>query len=127
MIAQLRSELRKMRTTRTNLGLLVGLVALILFGVIAGSVWQRGRPLPPPRTRESSIGNGGFAAAFAALIGVMAMTSELRYGTIRADVRLHALAGSASWSPQRHSPVILVGLGIRRSRGRARGRFRSRA
>jgi len=35
--AQIRSELRKMRTTRTNLGLLLGLVGLILFGVIAGS------------------------------------------------------------------------------------------
>ena len=35
--AQLRSELRKMATTRTNVGLLLGLVALILFGVIAGS------------------------------------------------------------------------------------------
>lgn len=37
MTGQLRSELRKMGTTRTNFGLLLGLVALILFGVIAGS------------------------------------------------------------------------------------------
>ena len=36
MTAQLRSELRKLRTTRTNLGLAHGLVALILFGVLAG-------------------------------------------------------------------------------------------
>src|SRR4029079_10975787 len=30
------------------------------------------------------VGNGSFAAVFAALIGVMAMTSEFRHGTIRA-------------------------------------------
>jgi hypothetical protein len=30
------------------------------------------------------IGNGAFAAAFAVLIGVMAMRSEFRHGTIRA-------------------------------------------
>ena len=48
MTAQLRSELRKLRTTRTNAGLLLGLVVLILFGVTAARSaaspiwgWQR--------------------------------------------------------------------------------------
>jgi ABC-2 type transport system permease protein len=81
--AQLRSELRKMRTTRTNLGLLLGLVALILFGVIAGSFGTEA-DLSVVENQRNLIGNGGFAAAFAALIGVMAITSELRHGTIRA-------------------------------------------
>ncbi len=83
MIAQLRSELRKMRTTRTNFGLLLGLVALILFGVIAGS-FSSESDLSLAENQREVIGNGGFAAAFAAMIGVMAMTSEFRHGTIRA-------------------------------------------
>ena len=82
MIAQLRSELRKMRTTRTNLGLLLGLVALILFGVIAGS-FSSEADLSLPENQRELIGNGTWAAAFAAMIGVMAMKSEFRHGTIR--------------------------------------------
>lgn len=81
MIAQLRSELRKMATTRTNLGLLLGLVALILFGVIAGSFGSEA-DLSLAENQRELIGNGTFAAVFAALIGVMAMTSEFRHGTI---------------------------------------------
>jgi ABC-2 type transport system permease protein len=83
MIPQLRSELRKMATTRTNVGLLLGLVALILFGVIAGS-FSSEADLSLPENQRELIGNGTFAAAFAAMIGVMAMTSEFRHGTIRA-------------------------------------------
>jgi ABC-2 type transport system permease protein len=83
MTAQLRSELRKLRTTRTSLGLLLGLVALILFGVVAGA-FSSESDLSLAENQRELIGNGGFAAVFAALVGVMAMTSEFRHGTIRA-------------------------------------------
>ncbi|MGE5274050.1 MAG: hypothetical protein ACM3QU_09890 [Verrucomicrobiota bacterium] len=83
MSAQLRSELRKMRTTRTNLGLVLGLVALVLFGVIAGS-FSGESDLGLAEDQRELVGNGSFAAAFAALIGVMAVTGEFRHGTIRA-------------------------------------------
>lgn len=83
MIAQLRSELRKMRTTRTNLGLMLGLIALILFGVIAGA-FSSEADLSSLANQRELVGNGAFAAVFAAMIGVMAMTSEFRHGTIRA-------------------------------------------
>jgi ABC-2 type transport system permease protein len=72
-----------MRTTRTNLGLLFGLVALVLFGVIAGA-FSSEADLSRLENQRELIGNGTFAAAFAALIGVMAITSEFRHGTIRA-------------------------------------------
>jgi ABC-2 type transport system permease protein len=84
VIALLRSELRKMRTTRTNLGLLLGLVALVLFGVVAGGLTDSKSDLSLPENQRLLIGNGGFAAVFATLVGVMAMTSEFRHGTIRA-------------------------------------------
>jgi ABC-2 type transport system permease protein len=83
VIAQLRSELRKMATTRTNLGLLLGLVALILFGVTAGGLGAEA-DLSLVENQRELIGNGSFAAVFAAMIGLMAMTSEFRHGTIRA-------------------------------------------
>jgi ABC-2 type transport system permease protein len=81
--AQLRSELRKLQTTRTSLGLLLALVALIVFGVVAGSFGGES-DLSLAENQRELIGNGGFAAVFAALIGVLAMTSEFRHGTIRA-------------------------------------------
>lgn len=109
MIAQLRSELRKMRTTRTNLGLLLGLVALILFGVIAGS-FSSEADLSLPENQRELVGNGTWAAAFAAMIGVMAMTSEFRHGTIRATFvftpdRARVVAAKVLAS-------ILVGMGF---------------
>jgi hypothetical protein len=51
VIAQLRSELRKMRTTRTNLGLLTGLVALVLLAVIGGAFGAS----PTCRSRRTSV------------------------------------------------------------------------
>jgi ABC-2 type transport system permease protein len=72
-----------MRTTRTNAGLVLGLVTLVLFGVIAGSFGSESNLALAENQREL-VGNGAFAAALAALIGVMAVTSEFRHGTIRA-------------------------------------------
>ena len=72
-----------MRTTRTNLGLVLGLVALILFGVTAGAFGSEA-DLSTLEAQRELVGNGAFAAVFAAMIGVMAMTSEFRHGTIRA-------------------------------------------
>ena len=123
VIAQLRSELRKMRTTRTNLGLLLGLVALILFGVIAGSFGSeadlslRREPARADRKRQ-------FAAVFAALIGVMAMTSEFRHGTIRATfvftpARTRVVAAKVLASVDRRHR-------LRRARLHARARQRRR-
>jgi ABC-2 type transport system permease protein len=107
--AQLRSELRKMRTTRTNVGLLLGLVALVLFGVIAGSLGGEA-DLSLPENQRELVGNGAFAAVFAALIGLMAMTSEFRHGTIRATFvftpdRVRVIAAKVLAS-------LLVGIGF---------------
>jgi ABC-2 type transport system permease protein len=83
VIAQLRAELRKMATTRTNVGLFLGMIVLILFGVFGGA-FNGEADLSDLETQREVVGNGSFAAVFAAMIGVMAMTSEFRHGTIRA-------------------------------------------
>jgi ABC-2 type transport system permease protein len=83
MTDQLLSELRKMRSTRTNLGLLAGMVALILLTVLLTGLVPKAVDLTGHDNQHSLLSTGTAAALFAALIGVMAITSEFRHGTIR--------------------------------------------
>jgi ABC-2 type transport system permease protein len=83
MTDQLLSELRKMRSTRTNLGLLVGMVALILLAVLLNGLITKKQELADLENQYAVLSAGTSAALFAALIGVMAITSEFRHGTIR--------------------------------------------
>jgi hypothetical protein len=83
MIVQLRSELRKLRTTRTNLGLALGLVGVLVLTVVAAGLSMDSRALGDPEHQKELLRNGTSASIFAALVGVLAMTSEFRHGTIR--------------------------------------------
>jgi ABC-2 type transport system permease protein len=83
MRAQLRSELLKLRSTRTTLGLFAAMIALVVLAVALHS-------LLPAESLESTdnqlmiLGRGEFLAAlFGALLGVLTVTTEFRYGTIR--------------------------------------------
>jgi ABC-2 type transport system permease protein len=80
---QLLAELRKMRSTRTNLGLLAGMVALILLTVVLTGIITRASQLTGHDNQHGLLSAGTAGALFAALIGVMAITSEFRHGTIR--------------------------------------------
>ena len=83
MIAQTRAELLKIRTTRTTLGLLLGMIALILlFGLLSGLLTKAPHLLTKDDQR-AVLGIGGFDGVFSALIGVLLVTSEYRFGTIR--------------------------------------------
>ena len=82
MFDQLLSELRKMRSTRTNLGLLAGMIALILLTVLVNGL-AAGIDLHTHDNQHALVSVGTSGALFAALIGVMAITSEFRHGTIR--------------------------------------------
>ena len=83
MTDQLLAELRKMRSTRTNLGLLAGMVALILLTVLLVGFVSKAAELAGHDHQHGLLSAGTSAALFAALIGVMAITSEFRHGTIR--------------------------------------------
>lgn len=83
MTGQLLSELRKMRSTRTNLGLLAGMVALILLTVLLNGLLEDETQLLRSDNQHALLSAGTSGALFAALIGVMAITSEFRHGTIR--------------------------------------------
>jgi ABC-2 type transport system permease protein len=77
------SELRKMRSTRTNLGLLAGMVGLIVLTVLLSGFVPKASELATHDNQHNLLSAGTAAGLFAALIGVMAITSEFRHGTIR--------------------------------------------
>ena len=83
MIDQLLSELRKMRSTRTNLGLLAGMIALTLLTVLINGFVLSAAELAGHDNQHTLLSAGTSGALFASLIGVMAITSEFRHGTIR--------------------------------------------
>ena len=83
MIDQLLSELRKMRSTRTNLGLLAGMIGLTLLTVLVNGFVLTVAELRGHDNQHALLSAGTSGALFAALIGVMAITSEFRHGTIR--------------------------------------------
>jgi len=83
MIDQLRAELLKVRSTRTTLGLLLGLIGLTLLIVILTGLLSDPSGLSTKDDQRSLFGPGGIALIFSALAGVLLITSEYRYGTIR--------------------------------------------
>jgi ABC-type transport system involved in multi-copper enzyme maturation permease subunit len=83
VIDQIRSEFLKIRSTRTTIGLVVGLVALVLLFVLLTGFLSHTGSLSGPQDQRNFLGIGSFASVFAALAGVLVVTSEYRFGTIR--------------------------------------------
>jgi ABC-2 type transport system permease protein len=111
MTAQLRSELLKQRTTRTNLVLLAWMVALVVL-VVALHVLSFGvDDLSRDGNQMKILGLGTLIGAlFAALLGAMSITGEFRTGTIRPTFlatprRTRVVAAKAIAS-------MLAGLGV---------------
>jgi ABC-2 type transport system permease protein len=83
VIDQFRAELLKIRSTRTTLGLLIAMVALVLlFGLLTGLLTSDD-DLHRTSDQRDLFGVGGLATIFAALAGILVVTSEYRFGTIR--------------------------------------------
>ena len=84
MSAQLRSELLKLRTTRTTVMLLLAAAALTLLGALVEGVSPSRAELATETTQRSVFGAAGAGVViFATVAGIIAVTSEFRYGTIR--------------------------------------------
>ena len=83
VIAQTDAELLKIRSTRTTIGIVVGMVALILlFGLLSGLL-TKAPNLISVEDQRGLLSVGGLAGVFSALAGIMLVTSEYRFGTIR--------------------------------------------
>lgn len=84
MTDQLRSELRKLRTTRTVPVLLLVAVALALLGAFAEGLSPTLDELAQEDQQRLLIGGAATnAALLAVFVGLLVVTGEFRYGTIR--------------------------------------------
>jgi ABC-type transport system involved in multi-copper enzyme maturation permease subunit len=86
MIAQIRAELLKIRSTRTTVGLLVGMIALILLFTLLTGLLSHPPGLMGKGNQRQLFGIGSLAGVFSALAGVLLITSEYRHGTIRPTI-----------------------------------------
>jgi ABC-2 type transport system permease protein len=97
VISQIRAELLKIRTTRTTIGLILGMIALILLFTLLTGLLTHPSGLASKEDQRELLSLSSFAGVFAALAGVLLVTSEYRYGTIRPTIlfnpaRSHVLA-----------------------------------
>jgi ABC-2 type transport system permease protein len=83
VIALTRAELLKLRTTRTTLGLAVGMVALVLLVTVLFGLLTDVSQLSRETSQRALLAVGGITWTFTALAGLMLVTSEYRFGTIR--------------------------------------------
>jgi ABC-2 type transport system permease protein len=100
MIAQIRAELLKLRTTRTTIGLILAMIALILLFTLLTGLLSHAGGLASRQDQRQLLSVSSLAGVFSALAGVLLVTSEYRYGTIRPTilfnpVRSHVLAAKA--------------------------------
>lgn len=85
MRPQVRSELLKLGSTRTMLGLAAAMTALIATAVVLHGYGLAADDLATGSTQLSFLIGWGavFGALFAGLLGAMSLTSEITHGTIR--------------------------------------------
>jgi ABC-2 type transport system permease protein len=117
VIAQTRAELLKIRTTRTTLGLVLGMVALMLLFVLLHGFLSNLDELDGKENQRDLLGFGSLAGLFAALAGVLVVTSEYRFGTIRPTFlfsprRSRVIGGKLAASMLAGLVLALVGEGL---------------
>lgn len=83
MVAQIRSELLKIRSTRTTIGLLLGMIALILLTGLLTGLLTHPSGIASKADQRQLLSLSSLAGVFSALAGVLLVTSEYRFGTIR--------------------------------------------
>jgi ABC-2 type transport system permease protein len=83
VIAHVRAERLKVRSTRTTLGLVVGMILLTLLTLLLSGLLTPADGLSSKTDQLNLLATGGVALIFSGLAGVLLITSEYRYGTIR--------------------------------------------
>jgi ABC-2 type transport system permease protein len=86
MISQIRAELLKIRSTRTTIGLLLGMITLILLFTVLTGLLSHPSGLMGKENQRQLLSVGSLAGVFSALAGALLVTSEYRYGTIRPTI-----------------------------------------
>lgn len=83
MIAQTRAELLKLRSTRTTLALVLGMIALVVLFTTLTGLLSNTSQITGVENQRTLLGVGDLSAIFAALTGILLITGEFRFGTIR--------------------------------------------
>ncbi len=96
MTAQIKAELLKLRSTRTAIALILAMIALILLITLLTGLLSHPSGLMGEENQRTLLNISSFAGVFSALAGVLLVTSEYRFGTIRPTtlfnpVRSHVL------------------------------------
>jgi ABC-2 type transport system permease protein len=86
MIAQIRSELLKIHSTRTTIGLILGMIALILLITLLTGLLTHPSGLDSKEHQRELLSLSSLTGVFSALAGVLLVSSEYRYGTIRPTI-----------------------------------------
>ncbi len=86
MMPQIRAELLKVRSTRTTIGLLIGMIALIVLFTVLTGLLSHSYGLAGKENQRQLLSLGSLAGVFSALAGALLVTSEYRYGTIRPTI-----------------------------------------
>jgi ABC-2 type transport system permease protein len=98
MTRQLGSELLKLRTTRTTAALLLAAAGLTLLGACVEGLSPAAAELATRETQRSMFSAGVTAVLFSTFAGLVAVTAEFRYGTIRPTLlvqpRRHVVLGA---------------------------------
>ena len=82
-MAQVKAELLKIRTTRTTIGIVLGMIALVLLFSLLSGLLTKAPSLTSTEDQRGLLSVGSLAGVFSALAGIMLVTSEYRHGTIR--------------------------------------------
>jgi ABC-2 type transport system permease protein len=110
--AQLRSEVFKLRSTRTGLGLFAAMTGLVLLAVVLHSLLPA-QALASRNNQLMILGRGEFLGAlFAALLGGLAVTAEIRHGTIRPTFLVTPRRGRVVWAKVSASVLAGAGFGL---------------
>lgn len=113
MRAQLRAELLKQRSTQTGLGLFVGMLGLVLAAVLLHGFGLAADELAKTSDQLMVFGRGEFLGAlFAALLGALSITSEIRHGTIRPSFLASPWRGRVIAAKVWVSTLIGAGFGL---------------
>ncbi len=112
MKALLRAELLKQGSTRTGLGLFAAMLGLVLLAVLLHSLLPA-EDLARRNSQLVVLGRGEFLGTlFAALLGALSITSEIRHGTIRPTFLFTPRRGRVVAAKVSVSILIGAGFGL---------------
>jgi hypothetical protein len=112
MRAQLRAELFKLRSTRTAFALFGAMTGLVLLAVVLHSLLPTDA-LANRNNQLTILGRGEFLGVlFAALLGALSVTVEIRHGTIRPTFLVTPRRGRVIWAKAWASVLMGAGFGL---------------